>query len=264
MDHLEVAAEGATQSAGSPADANLASDLRTVAGARVYFGHHSVGRNMVEGLRQISADEGIDAIHVLELEEEPDPSDTFFAHSRVGDNKDPMSKIDEFAERIGGWLPTEPDVAFMKFCYVDFTPDTETSHLFSHYQSTMSRLSEEHPHVRFLHTTAPLMTRKLGIVDRIKLFLGMPVWGDDANAKRHEFNQLVRETYDRNLIIDVAEQESTRLDGTQQQYTKDGQTYPSLVPAYTTDGGHLNEVGKKKVAAEMVRVIARNGDAAGQ
>ena len=100
----------------------------------------------------------------------------------------------------------------MKFCYVDFAPDTNASDLFSHYRSTMSRLSEEHPHVRFLHTTVPLMTRPLGIKERTRLLLGMPVWEDDANAKRHEFNQLVRETYDSDLIIDVAGR--SRLDWT--------------------------------------------------
>ena len=99
------------------------------------------------------------------------------------------------------------------------------------------------------------------IKDRIKLLLDKPVWVDDANAKRHEFSRLVRETYDSHLIIDIAEAESTRPDGTRQQYTKGGQTYYTLVPGYTTDGGHLNDIGKKWVAEEMVRVIARNIDA---
>jgi hypothetical protein len=263
VDDLGGAAEGVAKPGRSSGGANLALDLRTVARARIYFGHMSVGFNMVDGLRQLAAEEGIDAIHLVELDEEPAPSDTFFAHSQVGKNKDPRSKIGEFAERIGGGLPAEPDIAFMKFCFVDFAPDTDTSDLFSYYRSTMSRLSEEHPQVRFLHTTVPLVTRKLRIKDRVRLLLRMPVWVDDANVKRHVFNRLVRETYDRDLIIDVAREESTRSDGTRQQYTKNGRTYYSLVPAYTTDGGHLNDVGKRKVAAEMVRVIARNVDAAG-
>jgi len=146
----------------------------------------------------------------------------------------------------------------MKFCYVDFEPDTDASELFSEYRSTMSRLSKEHPHIRLLHTTVPLMTRILRIKDRVRLLLGTPVWVDDANAKRHEFNQLVRETYESDLIIDIAPEESTRPDGRRQQYTKTGQTYYTLVPAYTTDGGHLNDIGKKRVAEEMVRVIAQH------
>ncbi|KPK66927.1 MAG: hypothetical protein AMS21_00065 [Gemmatimonas sp. SG8_38_2] len=256
-------ADGAPKAARPSEGADLASDLRAVARARVYFGRHSVGANMMDGLRQMAAEEGIDAIHVVQLDEESAPPGTVFGHSEVGENQDPRSKIEEFAEKIGGELPFEPDIAFMKFCYVDFTPDTDARDLFSHYRSTMSRLSEEHPHVRFLHTTVPLVTRTLGIKDRVRLVLGMPVWQDDANAKRHEFNRLIRETYDRDLIIDVAGVESTRPDGTRQQYTKDGKTYDSLVPAYTTDGGHLNDLGKRKVAAELVWVIARNVDAIG-
>ena len=260
-DHSTVEAEGAAQPGKSSGDAHLALDLRGVARARVYFGHKSVGANMLDGLRQIAVEEGIDAIHLVELDREPTPSSAFFAHSKVGKNKDPQSKMVEFAERIRGGLPTEPDIAFMKFCYVDFMPDTDASDLFTHYRSMMSRLGEEHPHVRFLHSTVPLKTRTPRIKDRMRLLFGMPVWEDDANAKRHVFNQLIRETYDSDLIIDVAREESTRLDGTRQQYTKNGRTYYSLVPTYTTDGGHLNDVGKRKVAAEMVRVIARNVDA---
>ncbi|MCP5113765.1 MAG: hypothetical protein GY953_23265 [bacterium] len=260
VDDSGVAADGGTHSGGSSSGGSLAVDLSAVASARIYFGHHSVGANMLDGVRQIAAEEGIDAIHLVELDREPAPSGAFFAHSGVGKNQNPRSKIDEFAERINGGLPAEPDIAFMKLCYVDFSPDTDASDLFSHYRLTMSRLSEEHPHIRFLHTTAPLVTRTLSIKDRIKLLLDRPLWEDDINAKRHGFNRLVRETYDRDLIIDVARQESTRPDGTRQQYTRDGETYYSLVAAYTTDGGHLNDIGKRKVAVEMVRVIARNVD----
>jgi hypothetical protein len=263
VDHVGVAAEGTRELGGSSVGGNLPSDLRAVARARVYFGHHSLGANMLDGLRRIAAEEGIDDIRLVELDREPAPSDAFFAHSAVGENGDPRSKIDEFVEKVGEGLPTEPDIAFMKFCYVDFRPDTAADDLFAYYRSTLSRLGKEHPHVRFLHTTVPLVARTLRVKDRIRLLLGMPVWEDDANTKRHEFNRLIQQTYDDDLIIDVAGQESTRSDGTRQQYTKDGRTYYSLDPAYTTDGGHLNEVGKRRVAAEMVRVIARHVDAAG-
>lgn len=263
VDQSGMVADGAPEQGRASREADLTSDLRAIAKARLYFGHHSVGADMLDGLQQLAADAGIDDLHVADLrEEEPASSDAFFAHSPVGKNKDPGSKIDEFSERIDGWSSAKPDIAFMKLCYVDFAPDTDASELFSHYQSTMNRLSEAHPDVHFLHTTVPLQTRKLSIKDRIRLLFDMPVWVDDSNVTRHEYNRLVRETYGKDLIIDVADQESTKPDGTRQQYTKDGQTFHSLVPAYTYDGGHLNDLGKRKVATEMVRAIARNLEAA--
>lgn len=247
--------------------ADLASDLRVVAKAPIYFGHQSVGFNMLDGLRQIAVEEEVDGIQIVELERGRPVSDGVFAHSAVGKNGDPRSKTDEFAKRIRearATLSSGPDVAFMKFCYVDFTPDTDVEDLFAHYRSTLSRLGEEHRQVRFLHTTVPLTTRKLRVKDRIRLLLGMPVWVDDSAIKRHEFNRLIEQTYDADRIIDIAGQESTRPDGTRQRFNKNGRSYYSLNPAYTTDGGHLNQAGQRKVAAEMVRVIARNVRATAQ
>jgi hypothetical protein len=264
VDHVGVAAERARDPGGASVVNDLASDLRVVAKTQVYFGHQSVGLNMLDGLRQIATEEEVDDIQIVELDREHAVSAAFFAHSAVGKNGDPRSKIDEFATKIRGMretLPAGPDVAFMKFCYVDFAPDTDVDDLFAYYRSTMSRLGKEHPHVRFLHTTVPLMARTLRVKDRIRLLLGMPVWVDDANIKRHEFNLLIQQTYDDDRIIDIAGQESTKPDGTRQRFTRNGRTYYSLNPAYTTDGGHLNQAGKRKVAAEMVRVIARNARA---
>jgi len=268
VDQSGVAAVGANERTESTATAELVPDLQAVARARVYFGHHSVGWNMLDGLQQLAAEKGVDGIHLVLLDAkpspEPVPAGAFFAHSEVGENKDPQSKIDEFAETIREKLPVHPDVAFMKFCFVDFTPDTDTHDLFKQYQSTIKQLSDEYPDIRFLHPTVPLTASPMGIKDRVRRFLGMAVWEDDTNAKRHEFNELIRETYDKDSIIDVAGEESTRMDGTREQHSKDGQIYYSLVPEFTDDGGHLNGVGRKKVAAEMVRVIARNVDANGQ
>jgi hypothetical protein len=257
MDGVESGAEGASQRGGSTVIEDLAADLREMAKARIYFGHHSVGANMLDGLRLLAAEQGVEDIQVVKLDEESAASEAFFAHSAVGRNGDPKSKVNEFAEVMREGLPAEPDVAFMKFCYVDFTPQTDVDELFAYYRSTMSRLSEERPRVRLLHTTVPLMERRRRVKDRVRLLLGMGVWEDDANIKRYEFNSLLRGTYDARLIIDIAREESTKPDGTRQQFRKDGQTYYSMNPAYTTDGGHLNEAGKRRVAAEMVRVSAR-------
>ena len=77
---------------------DLAADLREVAKARIYFGHHSVGTNMLDGLRLIAAEQGVEDIQLVQLDEESAASEAFFAHSGVGRNGDPKSKVNEFAE----------------------------------------------------------------------------------------------------------------------------------------------------------------------
>jgi hypothetical protein len=53
-------------------------------------------------------------------------------------------------------------------------------------------------------------------------------------------------------IIDIAKIESTYPDGSRCSFTMDGKTYYSMVPEYTSDGGHLNETGRKKVAEQFL------------
>jgi hypothetical protein len=237
---------------------DIGSDLRELAQSRIYFGRHSVGRNILSGLELLAEEYGIKEIHIVELDVEHQLPATFFAHSRVGENLQPKSKVDDFVRRIRAGLPVRPDVAFMKFCYVDFDPQTNVRELFDYYGSALDQLSQEFPDVDFLHATVPLMTRKLGPKERLKLLLGRTLWGDEANAKRGEFNDLLRRSYDPSRIIDIARVESTNPDETQEQFTMGSEQHDALSPAYTNDGGHLNEAGQRKVAAEMIRVLAYN------
>jgi hypothetical protein len=169
-----------------------------------------------------------------------------------------VGKIEAFAERIRGGLSARPDIAFMKLCYVDFWPDTNARELFDHYRAAIGRLSAEFPQTRFLHATVPLTMRKLGIKERLKLALGKRLWGDESNVRREEFSGLVRESYPESRIVDIARLECVNPDGTPEQFAMDGKRHPCLSPAYTDDGGHLNGLGQRVVAAEMVRVLAHN------
>jgi len=238
---------------------DLAADLRRLSEGRVYFGHMSVGYNMMSGLQRIAEGYGEDGLNLIDLTEASGKvlPPTFFAHSTVGENSRPRTKLDEFAHRLRSDLAGEVDVAFIKFCYVDFNPSTDVQALFESYQSTLGELSDELPEMRLVHTTVPLHERRLRIRDHVRLLLGMPVWRDEANVRRSEFNALLHQTFDGRDIIDIALVESTNPDGTRQQFARDGQLYPSLSSAYTTDGGHLNEAGQHEVASEMVRVLAR-------
>jgi len=92
------------------ADEAVKKDLAALRGAHVFFGHHSVGANILEGLAELSKETGIP----VSIDEAP-----------VGENTKPLAKFEDFAKR-GEANPSDgTQVMAMKLCYVDFRPDTE-------------------------------------------------------------------------------------------------------------------------------------------
>jgi hypothetical protein len=252
------AADGAQSQEDEGLTRELAADLRAVAAGRVYFGHHSVGWNIIDGMSRIAERNGVDELHIAKLEEGLPETGSFFAHSGIGHNKNPKSKIDGFEEQMRAVASGRPDVAFMKFCFVDFHPYTDVDLLFSYYQSSIESLSAEHPETRFLHATVPLTRPDRTLVNSLRRALGRLVWEEEANVRRFEFNQLLRATYGADQIVDIAAWESRDSEGTPTTFEKHGQRFPQLNPAFTDDGGHLNEIGGEVVATEMIRVLARS------
>ena len=57
-------------------------------------------------------------------------------------------------------------------------------------------------------------------------------------------------------FFDLARIESTFRDGRRASYSRDGRTYDCLVPEYTYDGGHLNDLGRKILAEQLLIFLA--------
>jgi hypothetical protein len=235
---------------------DIAVALRTLASGRIYFGHHSVGQDMLDGLVRLAREHGVRDLQLAAPEAKPPPTGGLLVHGRVGRNGDPGSKLDGFAHSLRDGLAMTPQIAFMKFCYVDFNPSTDVAQVFERYRRTLADLSGEFPHVSFLHVTVPLRARSLGFKNRLKLLLGKPLWEDDSNARRDDFNQGLRQTYEESAIIDIARVESTREDGSREFFSRGNRSVPCLTPSLTRDGGHLNEAGQRAAAEELVRVVA--------
>lgn len=231
---------------------------KSLSGKRIYFGHQSVGDNIIAGIGDIQALDSRIGLKISKLETAGAIKEPGFYHSYVGRNEDPKSKIDDFATKIQGRVGDSIDIAFFKFCYIDVTPTTDVVGLFKHYQNIMEKLKNQFPQVTFIHSTMPLVKLQDGPKSWLKKILGKPLSGMDDNIKRDEYNRLLVAAYNGSEpIFDLAKAESTYPDGTRADIIKEGRRYHAMVPSYTYDDGHLNETGRKAVAASLLVFLSQ-------
>jgi len=233
-----------------------ASSWEKLSKKKIYFGHQSVGFNIIEGLKDLMKENPQIKLNIVETNNLDNFNKGIFAHSRVGKNVDPKSKIEEFAKFTEQGIGENADIAFFKFCYVDVRSETDSQKVFDDYRQSMSNLTKKYPKTTFIHITVPLRIVQTGPKAWIKKIIGRPAGGYDDNIKRSEFNELLIKEYDgKETIYDLAKIESTRPDGTRETFSKDGKTYYAIVPDYTYDGGHLNETGRKKAAEQLLILL---------
>ena len=235
-----------------------ASSWEKLSNKKIYFGHQSVGYNIIEGIEDIMKENPKIKLNIVEGTDPASMTPGTFAHSSVGKNTDPGSKIKAFADYIDQGIGKNADAAALKFCYVDILLETDVDRMFSEYSYSMAEVKKKYPDLKIIHFTTPLMVQKTTWKHLVKKILRIKdPWRYGSNIKRNEYNQKLVEKYlDKDPILDIAMIESTYPDGTCSTFEADGKTYYSLVPEYTTDGGHLNEIGRKKVAEQLVLLLA--------
>ena len=233
--------------------------IDALAGKTFYFAHQSVGYNIVDGMEKVLEKIGHPGLFaVKELKPgEPVPQKGLL-HSAIGHNGDPESKMNNFQafldKRLGD---TQPDMAMLKFCYVDISQKTDVLALVKEYGDAMSRLGEEHPQTLFIYATVPLRVFNHSWKAGIKRLLGMDVWGDEANIKRNEYNAMIRKKYAQTgHLADIAYWESHYPDGKQHTVELLGGRYAELIPEYSDDGKHLNNYGQQVVAGRLLEFLA--------
>jgi hypothetical protein len=227
----------------------------------IYFGHQSVGYNILDGIRDIVREYPPLTLTISETKDLGSLRMPAFAHSRVGRNGQPLSKLDDFLSLFRHRGQTTINVGFIKFCYVDFTGETDVQMLFQRYTETLAALREASPDTTFVHMTAPLNMKASGprifAKSAITRLLGRPGAAYTNSIRINEFNVLMRETYSgKEPLFDLASIESTDADGTRVMSRVAGRDVYSLAPDYTSDGGHLNEKGRRIVALELLRFLA--------
>jgi len=225
--------------------------------ARIFFAHQSVGGNIVDGVRAVLKEDPRLTLNIVDLQGANAATGPFFAHARLGTNGAPRSKTDAFAATLEGGLGDRVDVAFQKYCFVDIGDPTDVQQVFEYYREAIRRLHQRFPRVTIVHVTAPIVAVQSGPKAIIKKLLGrMPDHYAD-NMRREQFNDLVRREYGgREPIFDLAAIESARPDGGRETIRFGGATSYAMLPDYTTDGGHLNDEAKKRVATDLLAFLA--------
>jgi hypothetical protein len=241
----------------SVAQGSTADDLIRASRARVFFGHQSVGMNLLDGVRAVYAAHGLAAPEITQGRGQASGDSGFIEHAFIGENEKPQLKIVEFDAKLRAGVGGQVDVALMKFCYIDITNDTDTGALFARYRDTLAALERDFPQVVFVHVTVPLMTQQARLSQLKSRLTGNTRFGPAENAARERINALIRREYAGAHLFDLAEVESTAPDGSRTSGTYRGQPYYYLYPGYTSDSGHLNDTGSRIAATAWLHAVAQ-------
>lgn len=241
----------------SPRSASASAALERLRTMKIFFGHQSVGGDIVAGIEDLLSAQEYPATRVVETARPEDFSAApLFAHAGVGTNADPVSKIEDFERIVTNGVGGAADVAFFKFCYIDLGADDDPGALFERYRAAMERLQSAFPSTRLAHVTIPLRVVQTGPRAWVKKVIGRPIGGYAENIVRTRYNALLRSAYrGKAPLFDLALVESTGRDAARCTFEAGGQRYEALCPEYTTDGGHLNRDGRRVVARELVEFL---------
>ncbi len=232
-------------------------DLESLSKARIFFGHQSVGRNLLEGLSEI-AQQGKLPLRIIPIDGAHGDSLPGLFHAEIGKNLEPIGKIEAFTRLLQQSTKPAYDVALMKFCYVDLSRDgfQNPKALAEEYAKGVAAVRVAHPHLRLIHMTIPLTADPPGWKTTLKRLLHRDTEEDTDNQMRNAFNSEIRKRFAGDALFDLAEVESTLPDGRRSYFMRGRDTIYTLAQAYTTDGAHLNQSGRQHAAAALIRVVA--------
>lgn len=224
---------------------------------QIFFGHQSVGGNIMQGVAEVLAANPRIRLTVVESRNPRDSAGPAFRHALVGRNDFPLEKFDDFVALTASGFGSDGGVAMLKLCYVDIHTHTDAEDLFAQYRRRIDSLRAKNPNVTVVHFTSPLTT-----IENWKGVLRATLSGNntqrDRNVVRHRYNELLRREYEgREPLFDIAKLEARLPDGRSVFYRVDGDSVPLLAPQYTDDGGHLNAAARRMAAEQLLIMLAR-------
>ena len=231
--------------------------LQVLASRKIFFGHQSVGTNILQGVRDLMAQDPRVRLNIVRNADPAKVSGPALVETGIGRNLDPASKMDDFVGALDRGMGTERGIAVCKLCYVDVTRSTDISQLFGLYCRRIDEVRSKHPGVTIVHVTVPLTAKEHLLKAVAKRALGRAT-GRESNIKRNQYNRLLLAHYgSTDVVFDLAAAESTRPDGSRALFTDENEAIYTLAREFTSDGGHLNELGRRVVAHAFLVALAR-------
>ncbi len=234
----------------------LSDELAEIREARIFFGHQSVGANLIVGIDEICDQFKLPGINFIKPDATGNQDKGFFAYTKIGENNNPQSKCHEFERLLRNELSGSVDIAILKLCYADIDRETNVDEVFRFYKEIIDGLAEDFPSKQILAATLPLRQNHQGMSIFLRELAGRPNKSKLDNFRRNEFNRRLYEYYPPGRLLDFATWESTKADSKREFYTMNGQKCFSLFEGYTDDGGHLNKSGRRAIAVEFIRKLA--------
>jgi hypothetical protein len=212
--------------------------MDSVGGQRWLFTHASVGANMLEGMQGLHGESAGRYQLVTEVAGDwsqvyapPSPTVAGTIYDGARGNPGWAAKFSMFDDAVRnlGWRSPAIDVAMDKLCYIDPDADIDV------YLPMMTALENDFPATRLVYTTMPIQSGS---------------GADWSNALAMAYNEAVRQhcTGNGRLLLDIADIESHDSAGNPVTFVYGGQTCQRMYSGYTTDGGHLNALGSRRVA----------------
>jgi hypothetical protein len=214
---------------------------------RILFGHQSVGGNLMDGLADLAREGEPLPLAVTRTLRVDSAGRGVIAHEWVGENGAPASKLAAVGAALSG-TARGANVAIVKFCYSDFQAGTDPDALFAAYRDQIAAWQLRFPGVTFVHVTAPTVRPEGAAVRWVRTLRGRFTMRARA-ATVARYNERLREAYSgREPVIDLAAYEAAGPEG--------GVEAPFLHPAFTDDGEHLNDLGRRTVARRFLHYLA--------
>lgn len=234
-----------------------AAEWQRLAGRTLFFGHQSVGGNIMEGVAEVLREHPEIPLRVVETNDPGRISTPGLYHGLIGQNGEPETKLAEFgrlAAAVG-----DSGIAMVKFCYVDVDGTTDAEALFASYRATVDSLHAKHPGLTLVHVTLPLQVDPGTLFHWRTKIRGKQTPYRTLNGIRARYNQRMRATYGgREPLFDLAHFQSLSADGTVGVVQHDGLEVEYLLPEWTSDGGHLNGPGRERIAQAFLVFMARS------
>ncbi len=222
----------------------------------VFFGHQSVGGNILTGLENWMQESDVDLrlIHPFDTDS---LATIGITEEKIGQNGAPLIKLEDFQQKCLLLKDQNLDIAIMKFCYIDFTSNTDLEPIKKRYIETFHNLEQAMSDCRFIHMTVPYTALRYGLRSGLRKLLGQPISLEQDNIIRNHFNDFLRTQYPEQQIFDLGKLESTTPSGNEVGFSYKGKSYQSLFNQYTDDWGHLNALGKRWVSAKLLDFFAK-------